>query len=121
LPEDNDNLQIPQVIMPLLLSAIANMPGLYKDPCYSLLYQGYDWIWELSDPDTHPEHIHRSLGVQLHVFNKLLYVLRCAGCTDSKYVTLEEQLGIFLHTCVTGLRTWHLCEIFQRSGDTISV
>ncbi|KIK42155.1 hypothetical protein CY34DRAFT_39125, partial [Suillus luteus UH-Slu-Lm8-n1] len=35
-------------------------------------------------------------------------------------VTVEEQLAIFLYTCVTGLSTCLLGERFQRSPDTIS-
>ncbi|KIN96927.1 hypothetical protein M404DRAFT_112517, partial [Pisolithus tinctorius Marx 270] len=39
---------------------------------------------------------------------------------DSKNVTLEEQLAIFLYAMVTGLLARHIGERFQRSMDTIS-
>ncbi|KIO14450.1 hypothetical protein M404DRAFT_90975, partial [Pisolithus tinctorius Marx 270] len=42
------------------------------------------------------------------------------GHKNSKFVTLEEQLTIFLYTCVTGLTIRHVGERFQRSNDTIS-
>ena len=32
----------------------------------------------------------------------------------------EEQLAIFLYTCVTGLSVWHVGEQFQRLNSTIS-
>jgi hypothetical protein len=60
------------------------------------------------------------LGVRLHVFKQLIRVLWHIGYDDSRYVTLEEQLAIFLYACVTGLKMPHLCERFQRSGNTIS-
>ena len=115
----DEDTRIPQII-PLVVASLVITPSLFKEPCYTSPYTGYDWIHELMHPDTHPDRIRRSLGVRLHVFNKLLYVLRHSGVTDSQYVTLEEQLRIFLHACVTGLTSPHLCERFQRSGDTIS-
>jgi hypothetical protein len=42
------------------------------------------------------------------------------GHCDSKNVTLEEQVAIFLYTCVTGLTTRHVGERFQRSNGTVS-
>ena len=42
------------------------------------------------------------------------------GHTPSRYVSLEEQLAIFLYTSVTGLTTRHVGERFQRSNATIS-
>ena len=42
------------------------------------------------------------------------------GHGDSKYVTLEEQLAIFLYTSVTGLSIRHVGERFQRANGTIS-
>ncbi|KIK73911.1 hypothetical protein PAXRUDRAFT_89205, partial [Paxillus rubicundulus Ve08.2h10] len=32
---------------------------------------------------------------------------------------VEEQLGIFMYTCVTGLSSRHVGERFQRSPDTV--
>ena len=41
--------------------------------------------------------------------------------SDSKFVTLEEQLAIFLYCSVTDLTVRHLGEWFQRSNDTITL
>lgn len=54
-----------------------------------------------------------------HVFIVLLQLLREGGINDSKHVTLEEQLAIFLYACVTGISVCHLAERFQRSNETI--
>ena len=42
------------------------------------------------------------------------------GVTNSKYVTLEEQLAFCFYHSVTGLTVRHVGEIFQRSNDTIT-
>ena len=42
------------------------------------------------------------------------------GHTDSKFVSLEEQVAIFLYASVTGLTVQHLGERFQQSNDTIA-
>jgi hypothetical protein len=68
----------------------------------------------------HPDHIWTELCVSHHVFNALLSELQEAGHVSSRYVSLEEQLAIFLYACVTGLTIRHLGERFQRSNETIS-
>jgi hypothetical protein len=42
------------------------------------------------------------------------------GHSSSRFVSLEEQLAIFLYACVTGLTVRHIGERFQRSNETIS-
>ena len=69
---------------------------------------------------SHPEHIHTELGVHKEVFLALIEELRSMGHGDTKYVTLEEQLAIFLYMSVTGLSIRHTRERFQRANGTIS-
>jgi hypothetical protein len=59
------------------------------------------------------------LGIHRHVFAELIAELREMGHSNSKYVSLEEQLAIFLYACVTGLTIQHIGEQFQRSNETI--
>jgi hypothetical protein len=54
------------------------------------------------------------------VFHALIKSLQSAGYTSSRYVTLDEQLAIFLYTCVTGLSIRHVGERFQRATETVS-
>jgi len=55
------------------------------------------------------------------VFAKLIAELRVQGHKNSKFMSLKEQVAIFLYTCVTGLTTWHVgSEQFQCSNATIS-
>jgi len=64
---------------------------------------------------------HRTeLGIHKHVFKVLVDELQHHGFNHSKYVTLEEQLGIFLYTAVTGLTIRHVGEHFQQLNGTIS-
>lgn len=90
----------------------------YKEPWHTSALTGQMWVLELLAE--HPECIRTELGVHRHVFYALINPLREKGHTDSKYVTLEEQLAIFLYCSVTGLTVRHLGERFQRSNDTIT-
>ncbi|KIK26881.1 hypothetical protein PISMIDRAFT_94085, partial [Pisolithus microcarpus 441] len=42
------------------------------------------------------------------------------GHENLRFISLKEQLAIFLYTSVTGLTTRHVGECFQQSNDTIS-
>lgn len=85
---------------------------------HTLALTGHAWVLELLTG--HPDRIQCELGVRHHVFHLLIDKLRELGHSDSRYVTLEEQLAIFLYSCVTGLSTHHVGERFQRTTDTIS-
>lgn len=56
----------------------------------------------------------------MHVFLALVAELWLHGLTDSRDVSLEEQVAIFLYACVTGLSIRHIGERFQHSNETIS-
>jgi hypothetical protein len=58
--------------------------------------------------------------MSVEVFDNLVQELRDIGYQNSKHVSLEEQLAIFLYTCVTGMTIRHVGERFQRSNETIS-
>ena len=61
----------------------------------------------------HPHWIHTELGVSHEVFIALIDELCHMGHTDSRFVSLEEKVAIFLYASVTGLTVWHLGERFQ--------
>jgi hypothetical protein len=89
-----------------------------KEPYHTSILTGSGWVMELLAG--HPERIRCELGVHRHVFLALISELREFGHTNSKHVSLEEQLAIFLYACITGLTIRHLGERFQRSNETIS-
>jgi hypothetical protein len=109
------------VVSAILAAAASVLQSLYpKDPIpyHTSILTGEAWVSELING--HPERIHCELGVHLHVFQSLLSELRDMGYRRSKFVTLEEQLAIFLYCCITGLTIRHVGERFQRSNETIS-
>ena len=81
-------------------------------------FTGQDWVNELIHG--YPRHIHTALGMSAEAFQKLVETLCSMGETDSCYVTLEEQVAIYLYTMVTGLACQHVGERFQRANDTIT-
>ena len=80
---------------------------------------GQMWVLELLAG--HPECIHTQLEIHSHVFYAIIDELHTLGYTDSKFVTLEEQLVIFLYCSITSLTVRHLGESFQRFHDTITL
>lgn len=112
----------------ILICAIGQMLTFYKTlflstppriPYHTSVLSGEAWVLELMTG--HPDRIRNNLGISLDVFQSLLFVLRSNGCVQSRNgVSVEEQLAIFLYTCVTGLSTRHVGERFQRSPDTIA-
>ena len=104
----------------LLLPTLMRLIHRYymKEPYHTSILSGYAWLQELLHG--HPERIRTELGVHKEVFLALIRELRSIGHSDTKYVTLEEQLAIFLYTSVTGLSVRHVGERFQRANGTIS-
>jgi hypothetical protein len=102
------------------IAAIYSGQHLDKRPMNVSKLSGQDWIDELLGG--HPTHFRDQMGMAPHVFRKLLQVLRDkVGIADTKYVSAEEQLAIFLYMVVTGLSNRKIQARFQRSADTISV
>ncbi|KAF7307793.1 Transposon en spm sub-class [Mycena kentingensis (nom. inval.)] len=89
-------------------------------PYHTSVLSGQAWVNELYN-SPHPDRILCELGVRKHIFNILIEELRYLGYTQSRYVSLEEKLAIFLYSCVTGLSIRHVGERFQRSNETISI
>ena len=55
-----------------------------------------------------------------HVFRALVSELgTTAGLYDTQWVSVEEQIAIFLYLAVTGVAQRHLKERFQCSPDTL--
>ena len=79
---------------------------------------GEGWVQELING--HPLRIKNELGMTIEVFQAFVYELSQCGIVDSKYVSANEQVAIFLYSCVTGLSVQHIGERFQHSNETIS-
>jgi hypothetical protein len=108
------------LIVSVIVSATANiLQSLYdREPYHTSALSGEAWLLELLCG--HPNRIRTELGVSLEVFGNLVQELRDIGHRNSRNVSLEEQLAIFLYMSVTGLTIRHVGERFQRSNETIS-
>jgi hypothetical protein len=89
-----------------------------REPYHTSILTCEGWVMELLEG--HPNRIRCELGVSRDIFLELINELRRFGHGNSKYVSLEEQLAIFLYMSVTGLTIRHVGERFQRSNETIS-
>ena len=74
-------------------------------PYHTSILSGEMWVQELLDG--HPDCILCELGVQKEVFEALIHTLHTISTMDSKHVSLEEQLAIFLYMSVAGLTIHH--------------
>ena len=90
----------------LLLEACSD-----PQPYHTSILTGAGWLMELLLG--HPDRICCELGVCMHVFEALVNELHSMGYGDNRSVCLEEQLGIFLYSCITGLTVHHIGERFQ--------
>jgi hypothetical protein len=116
----NQVLQITAFIITTVLPTFIQLirSHFVKEPYHTSILTGQGWVNELLDG--HPNRIRTELGMKKDVFLALISKLHEMGHADSKYVSLEEQLAIFLYASVTGLTVRHLGERFQRSNETIS-
>ena len=89
-----------------------------REPYHTSILTGEGWVMELLA--SHPECICCELEVHRHVFLELIQELWWLGHDKSKYVSLEEQLTIFLYISITGLTIRHVGECFQWLHETIS-
>ena len=118
-----------------MLSHIA--PSLDKKPIHTSALTGELWVKELlagahydlsincsvllNVCQGHPERCRRQLGMNRHVFKRLLRELeRTCGLCATKYVSAAEQLAIFLRMVRSAQHNRDMQERFQRGGSTIS-
>ena len=93
------------------------MPVIDRTPYHTSILSSEAWVQELLTG--HPMWIRNELGVYRQTFFTLVQTLQDFGIRSSRYVTIEEQVTIFLYTVVTGLSSIHVGEHFQRSPSTI--
>ncbi len=95
-------------------------PHIIKQAMYDSSRTGKLYIQELLH--AHPDRIRDTLGVSKHVFRALVRELTdYGGLEDTKHVSREEQVAIFLRLARTGLGQREARECFQRSPETVSV
>ena len=96
------------LVFPTIMRTINTLQRGKRQPYHTSILSGEAWAQELLHG--HPRCIHTELGVEEPVFRELVIMLCNMGHNN---VTLEEQLAIFLYTCVTGLTSTCIGERFQ--------
>jgi hypothetical protein len=90
-----------------------------KIPHHTSILTGKAWVLELLNG--HEDQIKICLGVKLKVFEALVEILVKQGFKQSRHgISVDQQLAIFLYTCVTGLSSRQVAERFQHSPTTIN-
>jgi hypothetical protein len=111
------------VIEAVLAAATVVTTGFHtvQDPILmrTSMLTGHLWLDELLKG--HSTWFQEQMRMAHHVFYQLSNELQThCGLSDSKHVTADEQIAIYLHLARTGLSSQMLQERFQQSGDTIS-
>ncbi|XP_048132181.1 uncharacterized protein LOC115732310 [Rhodamnia argentea] len=90
-----------------------------KEPCRDGKQSGAEWVSEIIHG--HSDRIYEAFRLERHVFLNLCDLMIEKGrLKDSRYIKVDEQLGIFLLMVghKSSMRT--LCERFQHSPKTVS-
>ena len=99
--------------------ALSKCTTVFAEQKNTSILQGQGWMDELLEG--HPTRFYNAMGMHKPVFRRLIYELQMhARFHPTKFVSMEEQLGILLYACRTASTTRVLEERFQRSPDTIS-
>ena|SRR5436190_24249952 len=76
-------------------------PHMFKTPQNTSVLTGQAWVRELLAG--HPRRFHNMLGMSKRVFFKLCIELHVhSGLCNTRHLSLEEQLAMFLYMCRTG-------------------
>ncbi|KAI3969963.1 hypothetical protein MKW92_052870, partial [Papaver armeniacum] len=90
-----------------------------KEPCRTSILTGHQHMQEILHG--HPRRCYEQYRMEKFVFLRLTHILRERELLrDSRWVTIEEQLAIFLLTIGHNEDNKMLQERFQHSGETIS-
>jgi len=107
------------IIIVVYASMLAYASCFEKVAQHTSILRGQQWLDELCEG--HPRRFKNEIRMSKYVFNRLSEVLQEDGrLKDTWYVTVQEQLAIFLHLAHQVLSNRTLQEHFQHSLDTIS-
>jgi len=105
----------------VLIGAWYYFTYLHKEPCRNSILQGHSYIQELLSDDCNPRRAAEGLRMPFPTFRLLMQELQQRNfLVDSRYVSAEEKLAIFLHIVGHKSSNRLVQERFQHSGETIS-
>ena len=89
-----------------------------REPCRTSRLTGAVYMQALLDPVANPTRIWEVFGMELHVLKALCEQMsKYDLLKDSKVVSVEEQLAIFLYTCRSSFHVWSGAVGTWRSGS----
>ncbi|XP_030444318.2 uncharacterized protein LOC115666804 [Syzygium oleosum] len=96
-----------------------NMSMHTREPIRDSKLSGPEWIREILYG--HSDRIYETFRMERHVFLNLCDLMKARGwLADSRYIRVDEQVGIFLSMISHKNSNRDLCERFQHLGQTIS-
>ncbi|KAI3408446.1 uncharacterized protein J3R85_020287 [Psidium guajava] len=89
-----------------------------REPIRDNVLSGPEWVREILYG--HPCRVYEAFRMERHVFLNLCDLMKARGwLVDSRYIRIDEQIGIFLSMICHKNSNRDLCERFQHSGQTI--
>ncbi|KAH7850954.1 hypothetical protein Vadar_005108 [Vaccinium darrowii] len=119
---DSDEDSEDEEVVVLLSLALYEYYNMYIDhrPCRTSMLRGHDYVLEVLNG--HEDRCHQNFRMKPQVFIGFCEALKVhANLKHSRYLTLQEQVCIFLLTIGHNERNRVVQERFQHSGHTISV
>ena len=112
--EEEDEVEFMFLILPTLHQARRRA----RIPMHTSILTGALYIWELLEG--HPTRCHNILRMESHIFQALYNHLRSTNLLqNSRGVSVEEQLGIFMYMLSRNASFRTLTDRFQHSPETI--
>ena len=108
---------VAQYTMSTVLSFLFNRPP--PKPMRTSSLSGGHYIYEVLNCGN-PRRIQEVLRMKLEVFQFLCVELQNKGLSPSKYISIEEQVAMFLFTVARTVSNRDVQERFQHSGETVS-
>ncbi|XP_048140961.1 uncharacterized protein LOC115743413 isoform X2 [Rhodamnia argentea] len=116
--QDFDDFHL-DILIAWLCIVMLDMSMHTREPIRDNVLSGPEWVREVLYG--HPRRVYEAFRMERHVFLNLCDLMKARGwLKDSRYIRVDEQIGIFLSMICHKNSNRDLCERFQRSGQTIS-
>ncbi|KAL3747530.1 hypothetical protein ACJRO7_016338 [Eucalyptus globulus] len=107
------------ILMAWLATVAMDMSMHTREPIRDSSLSGAQWIMEVLHG--HSDRVYEAFRMERHVFLNLCGLMKEKGwLEDTRYIGVDEQIGIFLSMICHKNSNRDLCERFQHSGQTIS-
>jgi hypothetical protein len=115
-----EHLPLPVIISLVIVALVEEgcIAGKDKKLLRTSRLTGHQWVQDvITSPN--PIRCHQLFRMKPQTFKRLCQELKSVGLSDSRHVTVDEQLGIFLYMTSHDVSNRLVQETFQHSGETI--